>query len=56
MIKEIIGIGAECSLDDLRVIADRVNFGLGDFRPMIDDLREKGVLLLKSDGRYKIVS
>ena len=54
--KEIIGVGAECSIDDLRCIADKVNFSLGDFRPMIDDLRDKGVLLLKSDGRYQILS
>ena len=54
--KEVIGVGAECGLDDLRRIADQVNCGLSEFKPMVEDLRDQGVLLFKSNGRYQILS
>jgi hypothetical protein len=54
--KEIIGIGAECGIDDLRCIAEQIKYSLVDFQAMIDDFRDKGVLLKKSDGRYQIVA
>lgn len=54
-IKEIIGVGAECAMDDLRCIADRIHVGLSEFKPMVENMRDKGVLLLKSDGRYQVL-
>ena len=55
-VKEIIGIGAECGEDDLRCVADQVKCGLAAFKPMIDDMRDKGVLLRTADGKYKVLS
>ena len=55
-IYRIIGVGAECSLDDLRRVADRVECSLGEFSTMIDDMRNNGVLMKKPDGRYQVLS
>jgi len=53
-LQRIIGVGAECSLDDLRRIADKVQCGLNDFRPMIEDLRNNGILMKKASGNYQV--
>lgn len=55
-VQEIIGVGAECSLDDLRRVADRVQCSISEFQTMIDDMRDKGMLMRKPDGRYKVLS
>lgn len=55
-VQEIIGVGADCSEDDLRCIADQVKCGLAAFKPMIDDMRDKGVLLRTADGKYKVIA
>ena len=52
----IIGVGATCSLDDLRRVADRVQCPLSDFNTMIDDMRSNGTLLRLGDGRYKVTA
>ncbi|KAL3934173.1 MAG: hypothetical protein SGBAC_010048 [Bacillariaceae sp.] len=52
----VIGIGAVCSMDDLRRVAERVQCPLSDFQTMLEDMRENGTLIRKSDGRYKVVS
>lgn len=51
-----IGIGATCSIDDLRRVADRVQCPLSDFQTMLEDMRENGTLIRQSDARYKVVS
>jgi hypothetical protein len=51
---EIVKVGGECSEDDLRVISHKVDVGVTEFQPMVEDLREKGVLMRKADGRYKV--
>lgn len=55
-LKETVGIGAECGLDDLRCIADSVKCGLSEFKPLVEDMRDRGVLLLKSNGRYQVLA
>jgi len=52
----IIGIGAECTIDDLRRVADRVECSLSDFQTMIEDMRSSGLLMKKSDGMYQVLS
>lgn len=52
----IVGPGADCTLDDLRRIADRVACSLSEFQTMIDDMRDNGILMKKPDGRYRILS
>lgn len=52
----MVGPGAECGMDDLRRIAERVQCGLGEFQSLVEDLRLQGVLLKKSSGKYKVVS
>lgn len=54
MVKEKIGVGNECSEDSLRVFADQADVGISEFQPTLEDLREKGVLIKKSDGMYKV--
>ena len=55
-VQRIIGVGAECTLDDLRRIADRCSVGLNEFPDIVDDLRLNGVLLKKSNGLYQVLS
>jgi DNA helicase MCM8 len=52
----IIGIGADCTLDDLRRVADRVECPLNDFQTMIEDMRSNGTLMKRPDGGYKVLS
>ena len=52
----IVGIGASCTLDDLRRVADRVSCPLSDFHTMIEDMRNNGTLLKKPEGGYKVIS
>lgn len=51
----IVGSGAECTLDDLRRIADKVNCGLSDFTPLLDSIRNDGIIMKTSSGGYKVV-
>jgi DNA helicase MCM8 len=55
-LQQIVGVGAECAMDDLRKIADRVNCGLGDFEGVVEDLRNNGILLKKSTGLFQVMS
>lgn len=55
-IHKIIGVGAECSLDDLRRVADRVQVSLSEFQNIIEDMRNDGLLMKKSNGRYQVLS
>jgi len=52
--QRIVGVGAECSLDDLRRIAEKVNCGLNEFNDLIEDLRTNGLLMKKSNGRFQV--
>lgn len=46
---------SECTLDDLRRIADRVDCGLNEFPSVIEELRDQGTLMKKANGTYQIV-
>uniref|UniRef100_A0A7S4AML8 DNA helicase n=1 Tax=Pseudo-nitzschia australis TaxID=44445 RepID=A0A7S4AML8_9STRA len=52
----IIGVGAECTYDDLLRVSNRVNCPLSDFNTIIDDMRNNGTLIKKSNRKYQIVS
>ena len=52
----VIGVGAECTLDDLRRVADRVQSSISEFQTMLEDMRDNGILLKKPDGRYQVLS
>lgn len=54
-LQRIVGVGAECTLDDLRRIADKVQCGLNEFTSTIEDLRNNGILMKKSSGNYQVV-
>lgn len=53
---KMIGVGAECTLDDLRRVADRVQCSISEFQTMIEDMRSNGTLMKKADGRYQVLS
>jgi DNA helicase MCM8 len=55
-IYRIIGAGVECSLDDLRRIADKLSCGLNDFPTMVENLRDEGILMKGSNGSFKVLS
>jgi DNA helicase MCM8 len=52
----MIGTGAECSLDDLRRVADRAQCSISEFSTIIEDMRSNGILMKKPDGRYQVLS
>jgi len=52
----IVGVGAECSYDDLLRVSNRVNCPLSDFNTIIDDMRNTGTLIKKANMRYQLVS
>mmetsp|Transcript_21197 Transcript_21197/g.58947 ORF Transcript_21197/g.58947 Transcript_21197/m.58947 type:complete len:461 (-) Transcript_21197:980-2362(-) len=52
----IVGIGAECTYDDLLRVSNRVNCPLSDFNTIIDDMRNNGTLIKKANMRYQILS
>lgn len=51
----VICPGAECQMDDLRRIADKVNCGLQQFNTLIDTIRNEGIIMKTSSGSYKVV-
>ena len=53
---EIVGDGAECSVDDLRRVAALVDLGISEFQPTLEQLREQGFLCKRGNGGYKIVA
>mmetsp|Transcript_25749 Transcript_25749/g.60369 ORF Transcript_25749/g.60369 Transcript_25749/m.60369 type:complete len:900 (+) Transcript_25749:68-2767(+) len=53
---KIVGIGAECTYDDLLRVSNRVNCPLSDFNTIIDEMRNNGTLIKKSNMKYQIVS
>ena len=44
------------SLDDLRRVADRIEYSISEFQAMVDDMRDNGMLMRKADGGYKVLS
>ena len=52
----LIGIGAECSYDDLLRVSNRVNCPLNDFNTIIDSMRNDGILIVKPNKKYQIIS
>jgi len=55
-IYRIVGSGAECTLDDLRRIADKLCCGLQEFPTMVENLRNEGILMKSSNGSFKVLS
>jgi DNA helicase MCM8 len=55
-LRRIVGVGAECTLDDLRRLAEKVNCGLNEFPSMLEDLRSNGILIKKSSGNFQVLS
>lgn len=53
-LRRIVGVGSECSKDDLRRISDKVNCGLNEFNDVVEDLRNDGTLMKKANGRYQV--
>ncbi len=53
-LQRIVGPGAECQMDDLRRIAEKVNCGLHEFQPLIDNIRDQGIIMKTSSGSYKV--
>ena len=53
---KIVGVGAECTYDDLLRVSNRVNCPLSDFNTIIDDMRNQGTLIKKANMKYQIVS
>ena len=52
----IVGIGAECTYDDLLRVSNRVHCPLSDFNTIIDGMRNDGELIMKSNRKYQIIS
>lgn len=52
----IVGVGAECTYNDLLRVSNRVNCPLSDFNTIIDDMRNSGTLIKKANMKYQIVS
>jgi DNA replicative helicase MCM subunit Mcm2 (Cdc46/Mcm family) len=46
--------GIECTIDDLRRIAHKLDSDLHDFPILIENLRSDGFLLKKSNGKYQV--
>ena len=51
----IVGYGNTCTIDDMRQVADRVKYPLGDFQTMIEDLRNDGSIIKKPNGSYEVL-
>jgi DNA replicative helicase MCM subunit Mcm2 (Cdc46/Mcm family) len=54
-IHRVIGSAAECSLDDIRQLAMKLNCDLSIFQTLVEDLRTDGVLMRKANGRYQVL-
>jgi DNA helicase MCM8 len=54
-IQRVIGLGGECTLDDLRRLSMKVQCGLCEFQALIDDLRDGGILMRKPNGNYQVI-
>jgi hypothetical protein len=39
-----------------RRIAEKVGCGLNEFQTAIDDMRDNGILMLKTSGKYQVLS
>jgi DNA helicase MCM8 len=52
----LIGCGADCSIEDLRRIAGKLNCPLHDFSNMLDNLRNEGILMKTGSSSYKVMS
>ena len=52
----IVGVGAECTYDDLLRVSNRVNCPLSNFNTIIDDMRNNGTLIKKANMKYQVVS
>ncbi|GKY95383.1 hypothetical protein MPSEU_000499900 [Mayamaea pseudoterrestris] len=55
-LQRFVGGEADCSMDDLRKIADRVRCDLNGFQSFVEELRNNGILMKKPNGRYQVVS
>jgi DNA helicase MCM8 len=53
---KIVGVGAECTYDDLLRVSNRVNCPLSDFNTIVDEMRNNGTLIKKSNMKYQIVA
>ena len=55
-VQRVIKVGNECSMEDLRRIAANVQYPLGDFLDLIDEMRTDSILLARPNGMYKVLS
>ena len=53
---KIVGMGGECSYDDLLRVSNRVNCPLSDFNTIVDEMRNDGSLIKKPNMRYQLLS
>ncbi len=53
---KIVGLGGECSYDDLLRVSNRVNCPLSDFNTIVDEMRNDGTLIKKPNMRYQLLS
>lgn len=51
----LVGPGAECQLDDLRRVADKVNCGVNEFASLVESMREQGIIMKSSSGGYRVL-
>ena len=55
-LRKVVGIGASCTVDDLRRVADRLRFPLDGFNTMIEDMRDNCLLARKADGTFEVMA
>ena len=55
-LQRVIGVGNECTMDDLRRIAHHVDCGIAEFASVVDGLRDNGILMKKPNGTFQVLS
>ena len=51
-----VGVGVEVSMDSLRNIAANCNCQLQDVQPMLEELRESGILIMVGTNKWKVMN
>ena len=54
-LQSVVGVGGNCTMEDMRRVANNVKYPLGDFRTMIEDLRHNGSIIRKPDGSFEVL-
>lgn len=56
-IYRIVGAGSECTMEDLRRIASKINCPLHEFSSMVEEIRDEGILLRQSSSKnFRVTS